>query len=211
MACGASVWNPCAATGEAVGMAAAAMAKSAAAPSAALWRAWNEVRNAWTGRARILKRLTSGEPELCAFAPSKSTFRKGLPLDSLKGDEALRRHVLERVGFGEARPRRLRRSVVQAGENRARRRRRHEACDRHRHAGVRNGAEVEGPLRRQRHASGDAALGLRLDGGDFGPARAGAVGGLDWRAGDGGLRLLEALRPEEGEGLRPRRRRGRLL
>src|SRR3954447_24797831 len=144
MACGATVWKPWATEGDAVGIAAAAIASSAAAARAALGRIWNEVRNAWTGRARILKRLTSGEPELCAFAPSKSTFRKGLPLDSLKGDEALRRHVLERVGFGEARPRRLRRSVVQAGENRARRRRRHEAGDRHRHAGVRDGAEVEG-------------------------------------------------------------------
>src|SRR3954447_24981464 len=144
MACGASVWNPWAATGVAVGMATAKIARRAAAASAALWRVWNEVRNAWTGRARILKRLTSGEPELCAFAPSKSTFRKGLPLDSLKGDEALRLHVLERIGFGEARPRRLRRSVVKAGENRTRRRRRHEARDRHRHAGVRDGAEVEG-------------------------------------------------------------------
>ncbi len=76
MACGASVWNPWAATGEAAGMAAAVIARSAAAASAAEWRAWNEVRNAWTGRARILKRLTSGEPELCAFAPAKSTSGK---------------------------------------------------------------------------------------------------------------------------------------
>src|SRR4051794_35517428 len=156
MACGASVWNPWAATGVAVGMATAVIARSAAAASAALWRVWNEVRNAWTGRARIVKRLTSGEPELCAFAPAKSTFRKGLPLDSLKGDEALRLHVLERIRLREPRPRRLR--VVQAGENGARRRDRRERRDRHRHAGVRDRAEVEGPLRRQRHAVGDAAL-----------------------------------------------------
>src|SRR5215208_855939 len=178
MACGASVWNPCAATGEAAGMAAAVIARRAAAASAALWRVWNEVRNAWTGRARILKRLTSGEPELCAFAPAKSTFRKGLPLDSLKGDEALRLHVLEGIRLREPRPRRLRRRVVQPGENGARRRDRRQRRDRHRHAGVRDRAEVEGPLRRQRHAGGDAALGLRRDGGDLGPARAGAVGRL---------------------------------
>src|SRR5829696_3178780 len=127
MACGASVWNPCAATGEAAGMAAAVIARRAAAASAALWRAWNG--NAWTGRARILKRLTSGEPELCAFAPAKSTFRKGLPLDSLKGDEALRLHVLERIRLRESRPRRLRRRIVQPGENGARRRDRRQRRD----------------------------------------------------------------------------------
>src|SRR5829696_1991016 len=183
MACGASVWNPCAATGEAAGMAAAVIARRAAAASAALWRAWNEVRNAWTGRARILERLTSGEPELCAFAPAKSTFRKGLPLDSLKGDEALRLHVLERIRLRESRPRRLRRRVVQPGEDRA----------------------------RQRHAGGDPALGLRRDGGDLGPARAGAVGRLGRGARSRRLRLFVALRAEEGEELRPRRRRRRLV
>src|SRR5829696_2071375 len=211
MACGASVWNPCAATGEAAGMAAAVIARRAAAASAALWRAWNEVRNAWTGRARILKRLTSGEPELCAFAPAKSTFRTGLPLDSLKGDEALRLHVLERIGLREPRPRRLRRRVVQPGENRARRRDRRQRRDRHRHAGVRDRAEVEGPLRRQRHAVGDAALGLGREGGDLAPARARAVGRLGRGAQSWRLRLFVALRAEEGEGLRPRRRRRRLV
>src|SRR5215213_6844356 len=213
MACGASVWNPWAATGVAVGMATAKIARRAAAASAALWRVWNEVRNAWTGRARILRRLTSGEPELCAFAPAKSTFRKGLPLDSLKGDEALRLHVLERIRLREPRPRRLRRSVVQPGENGPRRRDRRQYRDRHRHAGIRDRAEVEGPLRRQRHAEGDAALGLRRDGGDLGPARAGTVGRLGRGARSWRLRLFVALRdpPGNGAGLPSVRRVARSL